>query len=152
EALLGYCRLSANPIGHMVLGIVGKATPDRLALSDRVCTGLQLVEHWQDVAEDLARGRVYLPQEDLERFGVRERDLTERASNDAVRRLMAFECERARDLLAAGEALAATLPGRIGFAAAGYAGGGIAALEAIRRAGYDVLRRPPRPTRPARAA
>ncbi len=152
QDLLDYCALSANPVGHLVLAVLGRATPDRLALSDRVCTGLQLVEHWQDVAEDLARGRIYLPHEDLERFGVREADLAARSPNAPVRRLLAFECDRARDLLSAGVPLAATLPGRIGFAIAGYAGGGVAALDAIRRAGYDVLGRQPRPTRRERAA
>src|SRR5262245_39244493 len=73
--LVGYCELSANPVGHLVLYVFGSATPERLELSDSICTGLQLVEHWQDVAEDLARDRIYLPQEDMARFGVDEQDL-----------------------------------------------------------------------------
>jgi len=73
--LLDYCRLSANPVGRIVLHIFGAATPVREALSDRVCTALQLAEHWQDVAEDLRAGRIYLPQEDLDRFGCSEQDL-----------------------------------------------------------------------------
>ncbi len=75
EELLGYCDLSANPVGELVLHVFGAATPDRIALSDRVCTALQLAEHWQDVAEDHAAGRVYLPAEDLARFGVAAADL-----------------------------------------------------------------------------
>jgi squalene synthase HpnC len=75
EQLLGYCELSANPVGELVLGIFGKATPARVALSDRICTALQLAEHWQDVAEDFRRGRVYLPGEDRARFGCREGEL-----------------------------------------------------------------------------
>ena len=70
-----YCELSANPVGQIVLYIFGAATPERIALSDRICTALQLAEHWQDVAEDLANGRIYLPAEDLERFGCTEADL-----------------------------------------------------------------------------
>src|SRR5205823_12115026 len=70
DELLGYCDLSANPVGELVLHVFRAATPERIELSDRVCTALQLVEHWQDVAEDCRRGRIYLPAEDLERFGV----------------------------------------------------------------------------------
>ena len=73
--LAGYCRLSANPVGRIVLHVFGAATPERMILSDRVCTALQLAEHWQDVAEDFRAGRIYLPAEDLERFGVAESDL-----------------------------------------------------------------------------
>ena len=75
DELVGYCDLSANPVGELVLHVFGAATPDRIALSDRVCTALQLAEHWQDVAEDYAAGRIYLPAEDLERFGVAAADL-----------------------------------------------------------------------------
>ncbi len=152
DALLRYCALSANPVGHMVLYVLGAATPERMALSDRVCSALQLVEHWQDVAEDLARGRVYLPQEDLERFGVCEADLAAPVVGTPVRRLMAFEAERARSLLLSGEPLASTLPGRMGLAVAGFAGGGLAALDALRRGGYDVLGAHPRPSRARRSA
>jgi squalene synthase HpnC len=75
EQLLGYCRLSADPVGELVLGVFGRASAERVALSNRICTALQLAEHWQDVAEDVARGRIYLPAEDLERFGCSEREL-----------------------------------------------------------------------------
>jgi squalene synthase HpnC len=75
EQLLGYCHLSADPVGELVLSAFGRASPERIALSDRICTALQLTEHWQDVAEDLDRGRIYLPREDLERFGCGEREL-----------------------------------------------------------------------------
>src|SRR5215831_19103289 len=94
-----YCRLSANPVGRIVLHIFGAATPEREALSDRVCTALQLAEHWQDVAEDLRAGRIYLPQEDLDRFGCSERDLAAPRAAPRVRALMAFEEQRARELL-----------------------------------------------------
>ena len=86
DELVGYCDLSANPVGELVLHVFGAATPDRIALSDRVCTALQLAEHWQDVAEDHAAGRVYLPAEDLDRFGVTADDLGARDDEPAAPR------------------------------------------------------------------
>jgi squalene synthase HpnC len=151
EDLVRYCELSANPVGHLVLYVMEKATPSRMRRSDDVCTGLQLVEHWQDVAEDLARGRVYLPQEDLDRFGVARDDLAAPRAGIAFRRLMAFEVGRARDLLDRGAPLAADLGGRAGLAIAGFVAGGRSSLDAIGRAGYDVLTSSPRPSRPRRA-
>ena len=76
DELVGYCRLSANPVGRLVLAAFGVADPERIAWSDRICTGLQLAEHWQDVAEDAAAGRIYLPADDLARFGVDARELS----------------------------------------------------------------------------
>jgi squalene synthase HpnC len=149
--LAAYCELSANPVGHLVLHVLGAATPERIRLSDAVCTGLQLTEHWQDVAEDLARGRVYLPLEDLVRFGVTREDLGASRPGEAFRRLMAFEVARARELLERGAPLSRTLPPRAGFAVAAFVAGGLAALDAIERAGYDVLSRAPRPSRARRA-
>ncbi|MDI3341613.1 MAG: squalene synthase HpnC [Sphaerobacter sp.] len=145
EELLGYCELSANPVGHIVLYIFDAATPERLRLADRVCTALQLVEHWQDVAEDYGRGRVYLPQEDLERFGVAERDLAAPSAGARLRRLIAFETRRAARFLDEGSPLVATLSGFPRLATAGYVAGGRAALAAIEAAGWDVLRATPRP-------
>jgi phytoene synthase len=147
DDLLDYCRLSANPVGLAVLAIAGAATPDRVALSDRVCSGLQVVEHLQDVGEDAAAGRVYLPADDLERFGVADEDLTAPAASPALRAVVAFELARARDLLAAGVPLARSLPGWPRLAIAGYVAGGLAAADAIEAAGYDVLARPVRPSR-----
>jgi squalene synthase HpnC len=150
--LRAYCALSADPVGRLVLAVMGAATPARIAMSDNVCTGLQLVEHWQDVAEDLARGRIYLPLEDMDRFGVAEADLGVAPAGANVRRLMAFEAARAHALLADGVPLAASLPGRMGMAVGGFAGGGTAALDALGRAGFDVLGASPRPARTRRAA
>jgi squalene synthase HpnC len=147
DSLVGYCELSANPVGHLVLSVFGSATPERLELSDRICTGLQLVEHWQDVAEDLARDRVYLPQEDLARFGVSERDLGAPSANGPVRRLMEFEVSRADGMLSAGAPLIATLHGWARLAVAGFLAGGRAALAAIVAAEYDVVSCSPKPTR-----
>ena len=120
--LAGYCELSANPVGELVLHVFGAATPERIALSDRVCTGLQLVEHWQDVGEDARRGRVYLPAEDLERFGVAEDDLLGARTGERLRRLLAFEVARARRLLDEGAPLpAVVLAFPVGFIGAAEA-------------------------------
>lgn len=150
--LLGYCRLSANPVGRIVLHVFGAATPEREARSDQICTALQLAEHWQDVAEDLRAGRIYLPQEDLDRFGCTERDLAAAHAAPRVRALMAFQQRRARDLLDAGAPLVGTLRGAARAAVAGYVAGGRAALAAIAASGHDVLRATPRPGKARLAA
>lgn len=143
-ALLDYCALSANPIGHLVLGIFGAATPERMELADAICSGLQIVEHCQDVAEDLARNRIYLPAEDLAHFGCREDDLRSVPAPARVRRLVAFEIGRARQLLRAGEPLLRTLRGWARVAVSGYIAGGRAAVDAVEGAGFDVLGATPR--------
>jgi squalene synthase HpnC len=151
EELRAYCALSANPVGELVLDVYEARTPERVLLSDSICTALQLIEHCQDVAEDLRAGRVYLPQEDLERFACPEEDLHGASSSPALRAVIAFEVARARDLLDAGAPLVAELHGRARLGVAGFAGGGRAALRAIEDAGYDVLARPPRASRGRRA-
>jgi squalene synthase HpnC len=143
EQLLGYCHLSADPVGELVLGVFGAATPERVALSDRICTALQLAEHWQDVAEDLRAGRIYLPAEDLGRFGCTEHDLDQPIAAWPVKGLIAFEVARTRELLREGAPLIGTLRGRERFAVATFVSGAGAALGAIERAGYDVLGGPP---------
>jgi squalene synthase HpnC len=150
--LARYCELSANPVGQIVLYIFGVATPGRIALSDRICTALQLAEHWQDVAEDLANGRIYLPAEDLERFSVTEADLAAPSAGPAVRDLMHFEVDRARGLLDQGAPLVGTLRGAARLAVAGYLAGGRAALAAIRGQRYDVLSATARPRKPRMVA
>lgn len=150
--LARYCELSANPVGQIVLYIFGAATPERVALSDSICTALQLAEHWQDVAEDLANGRIYLPGEDLERFGCTEADLAAPSAGPAVRELMKFETDRAEKLLDEGAPLVGTLRGAARLAVAGYLAGGRAALAAIARQQYDVLTGTPRPRKPRLAA
>jgi squalene synthase HpnC len=147
EQLRGYCSLSADPVGELVLGVIGAATPARIALSDSICTALQLTEHCQDVAEDLARGRVYLPLEDLERFGCTTADLAAEHAGGPLREVLAFEVARARGLLTDGAPLVRELRGRARIAVAAFVAGGRAALEAIERAGYDVLPGPPRAAR-----
>jgi squalene synthase HpnC len=143
-----YCTLSANPVGQVVLYIFGAATEERIALSDKICTALQLAEHWQDVAEDLQADRIYLPQEDLARFGCTEEDLAKPHVSGKVKELMRFEVARARDLLDEGTPLVGTLKGAAKFAVAGYVAGGRAALTAIEQHGYDVLATTPKPRKP----
>jgi squalene synthase HpnC len=144
DELRDYCRCSADPVGRLVLGVLRRADdPELVAASDDVCTGLQLVNFLQDVPRDLALGRVYLPAEDRRRFGVTKLD----GPNDALRLLLAFESERARGLLGAGEQLEQRLGGRVGRAVGLFARGGLAALEVLERADYDVFARRPRPSR-----
>jgi squalene synthase HpnC len=145
EDLLGYCRLSANPVGRIVLQVFGCCTPRRAELSDHICTALQLAEHWQDVAEDYRAGRVYLPQLDLDREACSERDLAKDQASARVRSLIAFEVGRADAMLTAGAPLVGMLRGSARAAVAGYVAGGRAALAAIAAADYDVLRATPRP-------
>lgn len=147
DELVEYCDLSANPVGELVLSVFGAATADRIALSNQVCTALQLVEHWQDVGEDFRRGRIYLPAEDLERFGVDANKLGADTANPRLRELLEFEVDRARSLLDEGAPLIRTLGVRARLAVAGYVGGGRAALDAIAAGDYDVLAGVPRATR-----
>ncbi|MDT0268369.1 squalene synthase HpnC [Streptomyces sp. DSM 44915] len=145
--LLDYCELSANPVGRLVLAITGTATPERLRQSDAICTGLQLVEHLQDVAEDLARGRIYLPATAMRRFRVTEKDLARPTANASVRTLVAYQTDRARRLLDEGAPLVGGVHGRLRLLLAGFLGGGYAAAHAIAQARYDVLAGPPRASR-----
>jgi squalene synthase HpnC len=145
EELRKYCELSANPVGEVVLYIMSAATPERIRASDSICTALQLVEHTQDVAEDLANGRIYLPREDMERFGVTERELAEPRAAGNVRQLIKFEADRAERLLNEGAPLIGTLHGAARIAVAGYLAGGRAALKAIADSNFDVLKSTPKP-------
>jgi squalene synthase HpnC len=147
DDLLGYCTLSANPVGRIVLYVFGSSTPERAELSDAVCSGLQVVEHLQDVAEDLQSGRVYLPAADLRSYGCTEQDLTGAAAPPQVRRLIAFEASRAAALISSGAPLVGQLGGWARIAVAGYIAGGRAALAAIALAGNDVLAATPKPAR-----
>lgn len=139
EDLQGYCALSANPVGVLVLHIFGAATEERIALSDRICTALQLVEHCQDVAEDLANGRIYMPRQDMLACGCGEQDLQQAHAGPPVRSLIALELARVRDLLAAGAPLIDSLKGRPRLAVAAFLAGGFAAADAIERSGFEVL-------------
>jgi squalene synthase HpnC len=137
--LLDSCRQSANPIGRLVLAIFDVTDVAAIALSDDVCTGLQIVEHLQDLGEDLAAGRIYVPAEDMCRFGCTEADLARPIANAATRAVVAFECGRALSLLRSARVLTGLLRGRARLAVAGFAAGGMAAVDAIRSADFDVL-------------
>jgi squalene synthase HpnC len=145
DEVLGYCALSAAPIGRLVLAVFEVDDERAPELSDRVCAALQLLEHWQDVGEDRRAGRVYLPQDDLAAWGVPESDLDARAASGRLRRLVIVETERAERLLDASDELLPRLSGWARLAVAGYAAGGYAAADAIRRTGGDVLSRQARP-------
>ncbi|SFJ66972.1 squalene synthase HpnC [Amycolatopsis sacchari] len=143
--LARYCTLSADPVGRIVLRIFGVRSAEAERLSDRVCTALQLIEHCQDVAEDRRAGRVYLPQEDLAAYGATEADLDAPHANEAVRRTVAAQVRKALDQLTEGAALVGLLQGWARLAIAGYVAGGLATVDALRRADWDVLAGTPRP-------
>ncbi|MBW5484842.1 squalene synthase HpnC [Streptomyces bambusae] len=147
DDLLAYCKLSADPVGRLVLALTGTSTPERVRLSDRICTALQIVEHLQDITEDLGRDRIYLPAEDMRRFHVTEADLKAPTAGASVRALVAFEAQRAHDLLDEGTPLVHSVHGRLRLLLAGFVGGGRAALGAITAAGFDVAPGPPKPTK-----
>jgi squalene synthase HpnC len=147
DDLLGYCRLSAAPVGRIVLAIAGVPDSSAAAQSDKVCAALQVLEHCQDVGEDAAAGRIYLPTADLDEFGVREDDLHGNVTSHGLRRVIALEVQRAEQLLGAGRPLVRALHGWARFAVAGYVAGGRATATALRRADFDVLGRQVRPSR-----
>ena len=142
-----YCVHSADPVGRLVLGVLGRADdPEAVALSDDVCTGLQLVNFLQDVPRDLALGRVYLPAEDRRRFGVEALDRPSPELRQLLE-LLRFEATRARSLLAGGRVLQERIGGRMGRAVGLFARGGLAALDALEAARWDVFTQRPRPSR-----
>ena len=145
--VLDYCRCSADPVGRIVLALFGYRDPERQARADDICTALQLTNFWQDVAGDLVRGRVYIPQEDLDRFPESRAALAAGATNDDFRRLLAFEVARTRDLFARGLPLAELVTGRLAREVRLFARGGLAILGRIAAADYDVFARRPTLTR-----
>ncbi|TDD73679.1 squalene synthase HpnC [Actinomadura darangshiensis] len=148
--LKAYCTLSAAPVGRIVLHLFRAHTPRLVAASDGVCTALQIIEHCQDAGEDYRSGRIYLPGEDLRRFGCAEDDLARTVTPTRLRGVLALQAGRARDLLDTGAApLLAELTGWARIAVAGYVAGGRGALAALERGRYDVLAHPLRPRRAA---
>lgn len=145
--VLDYCARSANPVGRLVLHLFACFDDRRAALSDDVCTGLQLANFWQDVARDRTIGRVYLPQEDLTRFGVSDDDLMEKRVTPGFRELLAFEVSRTREYFERGAELLPLLPAEARVDVELFVGGGRATLDAIGRAGFDVLTRRPTVTK-----
>ena len=143
DELFDYCRRSANPIGRLLLHLYGVTAEVELQRADAICTGLQLANFWQDVALDWAKGRIYLPANDMARFGVDERQIAEGVVEERWRRLMAFEVELTRDLLHSGRPLAHALPLRARLELKMVVAGGLSILRAIDRAQGDVFRHRP---------
>jgi squalene synthase HpnC len=141
--LLDYCRYSANPVGRLVLHLFGFTDDHRRTLSDATCTALQLANFWQDVARDCERGRIYLPREDMKRFGVLEDQIQRREFTPEFGRLLEFECSRARELFEYGSALADVVPRRLRLDVEMFTQGGLEVLRRIEKQGYDVLSRRP---------
>jgi squalene synthase HpnC len=142
--LLDYCRRSANPVGRLLLHLFKRTTESNLRQSDAICSALQLINFWQDAGVDyLKQNRVYLPQDEMARFGVTERHLRDGRCDDAWRALMAFQVERARALMLSGAPLGRALPGRLGLEIRATVQGGLRILDKIEAAGYDVFRRRP---------
>jgi squalene synthase HpnC len=141
--LLDYCRRSANPVGRLLLHLFKRTSDRDLAGSDAVCTALQLINFWQDVELDFAKGRIYLPQDEMARHGVSEGHIADQRCDAAWVSLMQFQTERTRTLILSGQPLARSLPGRIGLEIRATIQGGLRILEKIERAHYDVFRRRP---------
>ena len=139
EQLLDYCKRSANPVGHLVLYIAGAFTPENARLSDATCTALQLANFWQDVARDLAIGRIYLPRADRVHFGYSESDLRALRFTTSFASLMQFEVERARALFARGRPLVSRVPRELAVDVDVFSRGGLAILDRIEARGFDVL-------------
>ncbi|MBI5831206.1 MAG: squalene synthase HpnC [Armatimonadetes bacterium] len=139
DDLLGYCVNSANPVGQLVLYLGGYRDAERFALSDHTCTALQLTNFWQDVARDWDKGRVYLPLEDMRRFGVTEEQIAQRRFTAEYRDLLAFECARAKSLFDQGARLLDMIDGHVRRDVALFTAGGVAILRRIEAAGYDTL-------------
>jgi squalene synthase HpnC len=149
--LLAYCENSANPVGHLVLYLFWYRDAKRQRLSDATCTALQLTNFWQDVRRDLDNGRIYIPLEEMERFGCGEDDLLRGRSDGRFRDLMAFEVSRTRELFRQGLELIPTVRGRLKVDLRLFSLGGLAVLDAIEEIGYDVLHRRPKLSRARKA-
>jgi squalene synthase HpnC len=141
--VLDYCRRSANPVGRLLLHLFKRSSETEFRQSDEICSALQLINFWQDIAIDWAKNRIYLPQDEMARYGVSERDLAEQRCNDAWRRLMAFQVQRSREMILAGAPLGRSLPGRLGLEIRATVQGGLRILEKIESVGYDVFHRRP---------
>jgi phytoene synthase len=141
--LMDYCRRSANPVGRLLLHLFNAATERNLEQSDAICSSLQLINFWQDVEIDWRKDRVYLPQDEMRRFGVTERGIANAEVAQPWRDLMRFQVERARALMQSGASLGRTLPGRIGLEIRTIVQGGLRILEKIDKADGDVYHHRP---------
>jgi squalene synthase HpnC len=144
STVLDYCRRSANPVGRLLLHLFKRTTESDLRRSDAICTSLQLINFWQDVNVDYTKDkRVYLPQDEMARFGVNEQHLRDKTCDDAWKALLSFQTKRTRDLMLQGAPLGRSLPGRVGLEIRATVQGGLKILDKIERADYDVFRRRP---------
>lgn len=150
--MLGYCRYSANPVGRLVLYVCGYRDAERQQLSDYTCTALQLANFWQDVAVDYGKGRIYLPLEDLRRFGSSEAEIAARRATPQFLELMRFEVQRAREWFHKGLPLAQKVDRELAIDIELFSRGGLAILDAIERQDYDVLARRPVISKPRKLA
>jgi phytoene synthase len=144
--LMDYCRRSADPVGRLLLHLFGHANPENLLRSDAICSALQLINHWQDVGVDAAKGaagRIYLPQDDMLRFGVVDQNILDRSASNAFKSLLRFQVARARDLLLSGASLGWDLPGRMGLEIRAIVAGGLRILDKIEAIDFDVFARRP---------
>ncbi len=141
--LTDYCRRSANPVGNLMLHLYGEATPVNLSLSDAICTSLQLINFWQDVAKDWAIGRIYLPLDEMAQFGVTEAQIENQICDDNWKKLLKFQIDRTRLLMLKGAPLGSILRGRIGLEMRMIIAGGLRILDKIEAVDYDVFRRRP---------
>jgi squalene synthase HpnC len=142
--VLDYCRRSANPVGRLLLHLFKRTTESNLRQSDAICSALQLINFWQDAGLDYIRAnRVYLPQDEMARFGVTERQIRDGRCDDAWKALLSFQAARTRELMLSGAPLGRALPGRIGLEIRATVQGGLRILDKIEAAGYDVFRRRP---------
>jgi squalene synthase HpnC len=143
DELLDYCRRSANPVGRLLLHLYDAATPQNLVYSDNICTSLQLINFWQDVAKDYAIERIYLPQDEMARFAVTRLHIAEGRADKAWQDLMQFQVERARDMMQRGAPLGSILGGRIGLEMRLIIAGGNRILNKLENAQYDIYRHRP---------
>lgn len=147
DEVLTYCKLSANPIGRLVLHLFGEIQKEFFTQSDHICTALQLTNHWQDVAIDLQKDRIYLPQDDLEKFGVSEQQLFAHTADENFKRLMMFEVDRVSEIFVKGKPLGLKLKGRLGLEMRLTWLAGVTVLKKIKAVGYDIFRRRPKITK-----
>jgi squalene synthase HpnC len=143
DDVVGYCRYSANPVGHLVLYLCGYSDSERQQLSNHTCTALQLSNFWQDVVRDYEKGRIYFPQEDLHRFGVTEDDIAQRRATPQFIELMKFEVQRTREWFSRGLPLPEKVSSELAVDILLFSRGGQEILNAIEKQGFDVLRRRP---------
>lgn len=143
DDLLAYCRRSANPVGNLLLHLYEEATPVNIAYSDAICTSLQIINFWQDVAKDYAIGRIYLPLNELAQYNVSEEQIAQGTTNDAWRELMKFQVDRARAMMLSGKPLGSILTGRIGLEMRMIIAGGLRILSKLESAQYDMFRHRP---------